>query len=269
MKLVQVRLVRLGVLFHLDRPADDHIQRVPIRQHAVVVIENASRVEKRHGESEEFLDSHLDLVDGRVGVRMHLFVEVVFAERQDGHEIGAGADGQLDEPLAPFEDEAQRAWLCVQRLPGPAHDDSDCTTHPFAVGAATGEKVFTRLAGYGGKAHCEGVVAVEGDAEVGIEGEQSVCDAGEELREAESFRCEGNEGTMADYSMRVVAENIFAGRGQRSGAVQAGGEVGGEEGPDAKAADELGTVREVARGAGAGEEDIDCIGEKEGPEEGD
>ena len=159
--------------------------------------------------------------------------------------------------------------LGVEGFPRAAHDDGDGATHAFAVGAAAVEQVFARLARHGGEAHDEGVVAVEGDAEVGVEREEGVCDAGEELGETEGFGGEGGEGPVADDAVRVVAEDVFAGRGQGRGAVEAGGEVRGEEGPDGEAADEVGAVGEGTRCAGVGEEDVDCVGEEDGPEEGD
>ena len=51
--------------------------------------------------------------------------------------------------------------------------------------------------------------------------------------------------------------------------MQAHGEVGGEEGPDLGAAQPLGALAEVSRDAGAGEQDVEEVGEEDGPEEGD
>lgn len=265
-ELVQILLVRLLVPHHLDRAPHHHIQRPAIGHHAVVVIEDAAGVKKRDGEAEGPLHGHLDLIDGRMRVRLHLVVEVVFAKRQHGHEIGAGAHGQLDEALAPPEHQAQRVRSRVQGLARAAHDDGDGAAHAFAVGAAAAEQVFARVARHGAEAHPQGVVAVEGDAEVGVEGEEGVGDAGEELGEAEGFGREGGEGAVADDAVRVVAEDVFARGRERCGAVEAGGEVGGEEGPDGETADEVGAVGEVARRAGAGEEDVNGVGEEDGPE---
>lgn len=89
------------------------------------------------------------------------------------------------------------------------------------------------------------------------------------MGEAESFGREGGEGAVADDAVGVVAEDVFAGWGERCGAVEAGGEVRGEEGPDRETADEVGAVGKLARGAGAGEEDVDGVWEQDGPEQGD
>jgi len=103
-------------------------------------------------------------------VRLHLVVQVVFAKREDGDEIGARADGELDEAFAALEHEAEAVRLGVEALAGAADDDRDGAAHAFVVGAAAREDVFAALTRDGGEAEGEGVVAVEGDAEVGVEG---------------------------------------------------------------------------------------------------
>ena len=226
-------------------------------------------MKQRDGEPQHLLHRHLDLIDRRVGVRLDLVVEVVFAEREDGDEIRAGADGELDEAHAALEDEAQGVGLGVEGLAGAADDDGDGAAHALAVGAAAAEQIFAGLARHGGEAQQQGVVAVEGDAEVGVEGEEGVGDAGEEVGEAEGVGGEGGEGPVADDAVRVVAEDVFAGGGEGGGAVEPRGEVRGEERPDGEAAEDFGAVGQVAGGAGVGEEDVDCVREEEGPEEGD
>lgn len=74
---------------------------------------------------------------------------------------------------------------------------------------------------------------------------------------------------MGDDPVRVVAEDVFPGWGQRGGAVQAGGEVGRKEGPDFGGAEELGPVRKRAGYRGVGEDDVDQVRKDQRPEEGD
>lgn len=69
--------------------------------------------------------------------------------------------------------------------------------------------------------------------------------------------------------MGVVSEDVFPGGFERGGSVKASGEVGGEEGPDGEGAEEGRAVGEFPRVRSWGEEDVDCIREKEGPEERD
>ena len=131
------------------------------------------------------------------------------------------------------------------------------------------QQVLARLARHGRQAHGQGVVAVERDAEVGVEGQQGVGDAREELGEAEGLGGEGGEGAVRDDAVRVVAEDVFAGWRQFLGAVQAGGEVGGEEGPDAQGAEVGRPSGQGAGAAGCGEQEVQGVGQEEGPEERD
>lgn len=62
MHLIHIRRVRLRLLLHPDRPADDNVERTAVRQQADVVVEDAARVEQRNGEAEEALDEQLELV---------------------------------------------------------------------------------------------------------------------------------------------------------------------------------------------------------------
>ena len=74
---------------------------------------------------------------------------------------------------------------------------------------------------------------------------------------------------MGDYPVGVVAEDVFAGWRENLRAVEAGGEVGCEEGPEFHGAEELGAVRQSAGVRGPGEENVEEIGEEQRPEEGD
>ncbi len=172
MDLIHVALVRLPptLLHHLDRLAHHHVQRPPVRHHAHVVVEHPSGVEERDREPQQLLDHELRFVHQGVLVRLHLVVQVVFAKREDGDEIGARADGELDEAFAALEHEAEAVRLGVEALAGAADDDRDGAAHAFVVGAAAREDVFAALTRDGGEAEGEGVVTVEGDAEVGVEG---------------------------------------------------------------------------------------------------
>ena len=158
-------------------------------------------------------------------VRLHLVVELVLAKREHGDEIGARADGELDESLAAFQYKPKRVGLRVEGFGRPADDDGDGAAHAFAVGAASRKDVFARLARHGGEAQGKGVVTVERDTEVGVEGEERVCDAGEELGEAERFRGEGGECAVRDDPVGVVAKDVFSRGREDLGAVEAGWEV--------------------------------------------
>lgn len=272
MDLVDVALVhRLGLalLHHLDRPPDDDVQPLAVRHQPDVIVEHAARVEQRDREAHRLLEHELELVDRRVPLRPQLVVQLVLAEREHGHQVRAAAHRQLHEPLAPLQHQPQRPRQRVERLARPADDDGHGAAHPFAVGPAAGQDVLARLARHGGEPHGERVVAVQRDAEVGVQGQQGVGYAGEELGEAHGFGGEGGEGAVRDDAVRVVAEDVLAGWGERGGAVEAGGEVGGEERPEGEGAEEGGAVGQLAGVRGGGEEDVDGVGEEEGPEEGD
>lgn len=51
---------------------------------------------------------------------------------------------------------------------------------------------------------------------------------------------------MGDNAVGVVAKDVFSIWGERGGAVERGGEVGGEEGPDDGGAEGFGAERESA-----------------------
>lgn len=213
MDLIHIPLLRLDLLHHLNRPAHDHVQRPPVRQHAVIVVENAPGVEQRDRESEQLFHHELRFVHQWVPVRLHLVIEIVFAKREHWDEVGARADRELYEAFAAFEDEAEAVGEGVEGFAGAANDDCDCAAHAFAVGAAAGKDILAALARDGGEAQGEGVVAVQGYAEVGVEGEEGVCDAREQLAKSQGFGGEGGEGAVRDDAVWVVAEDVFAGWG--------------------------------------------------------
>ena len=269
MDLVDVGLIRVAVLDDGDGFADDDVQRAAVGEDADVVVEDAAGVEQRHGEAEHALDDELGLVDQRVAVGLELVVEVVFAKGQHGHEVGAGADGQLDEAFAAFEHKAQGVREGVEGFAGAADDDGDGAAHAFVVEAAFGQQVLARLARHRRQAERERVLAVEGHVEIGLERQEGVFDSGEQLGEAEGFGRERGEGAVRDDAVRVVAEDVLAVGGQGSGPVQAGGEVGGEEVPDSRPAQARGAIGDVAAVGGFGENDVDQVDDDDGPEDGD
>lgn len=196
-----VHLAALGLLHDLDRSPGHDVHRLAVRHESDVVIEDAARVEQGDGEADPFLDQELPFVDQRVRVRGDLVVEVVFAESEDGDQVGARADGEFDEAFAALEHEPESVRLGVEGFPGSADDDGDGAAHAFVVGAAFGEDVLAGFAGDGSKAHGECPITVKGDAEIGVESEEGVCDAGEELLEAEGFGRKGGEGAVGDLSL--------------------------------------------------------------------
>jgi hypothetical protein len=196
-------------------------------------------MEQRHSKSKHFLHHQLRLVHVWVLCRIELLVQVVFAESQDGDHISALADGELDETLPLLKDQFERARFGIEGFARAADNNSNGAAHSLTIAAALGEDVFAALAGDGGEAHSQGVVAVEGHAEVGVEGEEGVCDSGEELFETESFGGKGREGAVRDDAVRVIAKYVLAGWLERHGTVEASWVVGGEEGPDATVAREF------------------------------
>ncbi len=140
-----------------------------------------------------------------------LIVEFVFSKPEHGDEVGAVPDGELDEAFAALEHELEQVRLRVEGFASAPDHDGDCAAHAFVVWAALGEEVVARFPAYGCESQCEGVVTVDGDAEVGVESQESVGNAGEELGEAEGFGAEGGEGAVRNDAVRVVAEYVFAG----------------------------------------------------------
>jgi hypothetical protein len=182
-------------------------------------------MEQRHSKSKHFLHHQLRLVHVWVLCRIELLVQVVFAESQDGDHISALADGELDETLPLLKDQFERARFGIEGFARAADNNGNGAAHSLTIATALGEDVFAALAGDGGEAHSQGVIAVEGHAEVGVEGEEGVCDSG--------------EGAVRDDAVRVIAKDVLAGWLERHGTVEASWVVGGEEGPDATVAREF------------------------------
>ena len=228
-----------SLLIDLNRPPHHHVHRTPIRHQANVIIKNASCMKQRNRKAHRLLHHHLQFIHHRILLAGDLIVQVILAKRQHRHEIGAHADRQLDEALPAVEHELQRPRHRIERLARAADHDRHRAAHALVVQPALREQVLDALAGHGRQAHGERVVAVQRDAEVGVEGEQRVRDAGVQVGEADGLGAEGGEGAVADDPVRVVPEDVFARGGQRGGAVQAHREVGGEEGPELAAAEPL------------------------------
>ena len=112
-------------------------------------------------------------------------------------------------------------------------------------------------------------IYVQRDSEVGVESEEGIRDSGEQLGESEGFCRECRKGPVGDDAVRVVAKDVFARRGENGGAMEAGREVGSEQRPDWQRAQEARAVGEGAGMPGAGKEDVDEVGNEDGPEEWD
>lgn len=168
MHLIDRLLIRRRLLHNLHRPTHNNIKRSSIRHQTDIIIEYPTTVEEWHSKPDHLLEPELERLDLRV--RLKLIVEVVLAEPDDGYEISAVADGELDESLAAIEHDVHCAGLCVEGFAGAADDDGDCAAHALAVYAAFREEVVAGFARDAGEAHLEDIFAVEGDAEVGVEG---------------------------------------------------------------------------------------------------
>ncbi|KFY62769.1 hypothetical protein V496_04399, partial [Pseudogymnoascus sp. VKM F-4515 (FW-2607)] len=226
-------------------------------------------MKQRQRPPQRALQQILPAPNPRAVLNAKLVVQLVLAEPQHGHQIRPRAQRHLDEAVAPREDEPHGAGARVEGLARAADDDGDCAAHALAVHPPLAEEILAALAAHGGEAEGEDVLAVEGDAEVGVEREEGVCDSREQLREAEGLCGECGEGAVGDDAVRVVAEDVLACWAELGGAVQARGEVAREEGPELAAAEARGAHAEFAAVAGFGEHDVDHVGHDEGPEERD
>ena len=84
MKLIDVSIIGDGLAGgkadDLDGATDDDIDGVPIGQKTDIVIEDASSMEERNGEAQEFLGEELKVMDEGVRGRGELIVEIIFAK---------------------------------------------------------------------------------------------------------------------------------------------------------------------------------------------
>jgi len=268
MQSLHIRLLGHPLSADLNRLAHHNIHRPSIRHDAYIIVEHTPSMKHGRGKPKYLLHPQLQAVQTRMLLGVELFVDVVFAKCNHRHKVRASFNSQPDEALATVEHETQSAWVGFEGFARPADDDGDGTRHAAAVETAGGEQGGTGLFRDGGDAHPEEIVAVEGDAEVGVEGQEGVGDAREELREAKGFGGEGGKGAVGDDAVGMVAEDVLAGGGEGGGAVETHGEVGGEEGPEFEGAEIGGAGGEGARGVGGGEEDGEHVGNQEGPGEG-
>ena len=191
-----------------------------------------SRMEQRDSKPQHLLHRQLRPMHKRMSRPIELIIQVVLPETQTRHQIRAAPDRELDESLPSLQNQSQRARHGIQRFPRAADDDGDGAAHTLVVGSAVGEEVLAGLARDGGEAHAEGVVAIQRDAEIGVEGQQGIGDAWEELGEPQGFSGERGESAVGDDAVGVVAEDVLAGWFEFLRAVESGGEVAGEETPD-------------------------------------
>ena len=77
-QLINICLLWLAGLLHLDRPAHYDIERSSIRHHAYIIIEHPSGMEERNGEPQHFLNDKLYFVNERMLFRLHLIIQFVF-----------------------------------------------------------------------------------------------------------------------------------------------------------------------------------------------
>ena len=142
--------------------------------------------------------------------------------------------------------------------------------HALAVSAAFRQDILARLAGHAGQSHGQRILSVERNSEIGVQSEQGVRYTGEEFRKAERLSSESGEGSVRDDPVGMVTEDILLCWREGFLSVQAGREVVCVDAPDREGAEEGTAAFQVAGGGCGGEEgDVDEIGHKERPKEGD
>ena len=209
-QLLNIFFVRRSLLHDLDRTTNNDIDRPAIRLDANIIVEDTTSMKRRKCKAKQLLKRKLTLVKPRVVLAVKLGVDIVFAERQHRHEIGARPHGQLDEALAAAQHKAEGAGARLQRLARAADHDGDGAAHAGAVAAAAAQQVLAAGARHARQPHVQDVLAVQRDAEVGVQRQQRVRDAGEQRREAQRLRAEGGEGSVRDDPVRVVPEDVLA-----------------------------------------------------------
>ncbi len=205
-----------------------------------------SRMEQRDSKPQHLLHRQLRPMHKRMSRPIELIIQVVLPETQTRHQIRPAPDRELHESLPSLQHQSQRPRLGIQGLPRAANDDGDGAAHTLVIGSAVGEEVLAGLAGDGGEAHAESVVAVQRNAEIGIEGQEGIGDAREELGEPQGFGGESCESAVRDDAVGVVAEDVLAGWFQFLRAMESCGEVSGEETPDFTAAQPVASLREFS-----------------------
>ena len=266
--LVHIGLVRVFDLLNLDGTADDNVHGPSVGHQADVVVEDAACVEDGDRPAHEVLHNHLELVYPRMCVRVQLVVDVVLAKPNDGYKVGTVAYGELYETLTTVQDEMHSTGPRFKRLARATDNYGDGATHALTVPATLGEDVFARFPRHGSQSHAEGILAVQRQFKVTVQGQKRIRDAREKLGKAKGFGGKGCECAVRDDAVRVVAKDVLARGLQDLRTVQAGGEVGGEERPHARAAAPFAAIRQFPRRAGVGEEHKKGVWEDEGPQDG-
>ncbi|KFY16524.1 hypothetical protein V492_01268 [Pseudogymnoascus sp. VKM F-4246] len=188
------------------------------------IVKHSPRVEQRERPAQRAFEQVLTATNPRASLNTKLVVQLVLPEPKDRHEIGPGAECHLNEPIPP-----------------PQHKPQPLPTHAR-------------------QAQHENILPIKRDAEIRIQREQGIRDPGKQLRESQRLGGEGGEGAVADDPVRVVPEDVFARWAELTGAVQARGEVAGEEGPEFAAAEARGAEAEFPAVPGFGEHDVDHVG---------
>lgn len=221
-----VGIVSTTLLLHVDGLADHNVHSPSIWHETDIVVEDPSRVEERDCESHGFLENHLELVDVGMLFAVDLFVELVLAEGEYWHKIGAETDGEFDEPFAGVEDQAEDVRLCIERFARAAHDDGHGTAHTLTVDAALAQQVDDTFFGHRCEAESEQIVTVEGNAKVRVQSQEGIGDAGEEIRKAQSFGAKCSKGSVTDDTVGMIAKDVLSAGLQLDRSMQAGGIVG-------------------------------------------
>lgn len=249
-----------GLGVDADGAADDNVDGPAVGHQADIIIKQAAAVHGRQRKLEDLEAEHLEAVHAGVRLGVELVVDVVFAKAHDGDKVSAGSQRHLDEALAVLEHQAHVAGFSLERLARAANDDGDGAALAVVVLAAAAQQVANRLLGDGADAHGEDPVAVEGDAEVGVERQQAVGDAGELFAEAQGVGGKGAPGAVGDDAVRVVAHDVAAVGVEVLRLVQAHGEVVGEPPPELQRPQALRAASQLAVDGRRREAHVDEVG---------
>jgi len=108
---------------------------------------------------------------------LELLVDVVLAKGENRDEIGSCSDGDLDETLAAFEDEAKGVRFRIERLSGTTDDDGYGSPHAFVILSSLGKQVLARFLRYTCQAHGQCIVSVQWYPKIGIQSKKRIFDA--------------------------------------------------------------------------------------------
>lgn len=84
--------------------------------------------------------------------------------------------------------------------------DNDCDTRSLALAEGALTTTLTDAA----QTHGEEDVSIDGDLEIGGQGEETRREAWESVRELNGFRCKGGQGAYADDAVGMIAEDVRA-----------------------------------------------------------